>query len=187
VALANTVGIVPRDPVAYAPQGDLWSVGAFGELLIGGGTAFTSAQHPNAEVIDGTGVTLGRTFGVVGLVSAGSLTIGKAGDYLVELELNDFSCGAASGNVQFSIEYAPDGVTYAAFSATETAGGGGRMQSIRLALTTKESIKVGGRVQRLNSNSKVRASIVSAAGDVITITEGALRVAKVADVDPPAA
>ena len=56
MALANTIGLVARDPVGNQPQGDLWSTGAYGELVIGGGTAFASGSNPNAEVIDGTGV-----------------------------------------------------------------------------------------------------------------------------------
>lgn len=187
MALANTLGIVPRDPTGFSPQGDKWSVGAYADLLIGGGTAFTSAQHPAAEVIDGTGVTLGRSHRCTGLVSAGSITVEDAGDYEVTLTINDFSCGAASGNIQFDIQYAPDGVTYAAMSATETAGGGGRMQALRLALTTKESITVGPRTQRLAGGSKVRCIITSAAGDVITITEGILSVVKKSDTNPPSA
>lgn len=152
----------------------------FGELVIGGGTAFTSAQHPSSEVIDGTGVSSGRSNGCTLTTSAGSIEIDRAGDYLVDLQLADFSCGAASGNVQFTLQYAPDGTTYAAFSTTEATGGGGRMQAIRLALTTKESIRVS-RVQHLKKGSKVRAIVTSAAGDVITVTEGSLLVKQLSD------
>lgn len=183
MTIANpTLGNVARDPQNFKPHPDRWSVGAWGELIIGGGTAFTSAANPNAEVIDGTGVTLGRDYRVTGTISAGSLATEEAGDYLVELDLFDFSCQTASGNVQFTLQYAPDGVTYAAFDATD-AGGGGRMQAIRLALTTKESIRVCG-VQHLNGGGKVRAVVTSAAGDAITITEGRLRITKIADNNP---
>lgn len=183
MAIANpTLGVVPRDPTGSGPHPDLWSSGAFGELIIGGGTAFASAQHPSSEVIDGVGVTVGRQYKCTGTLASGKIAVDHAGDYLVELDLFDFSCGAASGNVQFTLQYAPDGSTFAAFDATD-AGGGGRLQVIRLALTTKESIRVSG-VQHLNANSAVRAIVTSAAGDIITITEGRLRVRKVADNDP---
>lgn len=186
MTIANpTLGLVPRDPTGSAPHPDNWSVGAYGELIYGGGTAFSSAQHPSSEVIDGTGVTVGRQFKCTGALASGTIAVTHAGDYLVELDLYDFSCGAASGNVQFTIQMAPtDGAsgTFAALDATD-AGGGGRLQVIRLALTTKESIRVAG-VQHLNANSAVRAIVTSAAGDVITITEGRLRVTKVADNDP---
>ncbi len=186
MALTNTIGIVARDPVASQPQPDSFSTGAYGELVIGGGTAFTSAQHPNAEVVDGTGVTLGRQFRVAGAIASGTLQVQDAGDYLVELELSDHSEGAASGNIQYTLQYAPDGAagTFAAFSTVETAGGGGRLQTIALALTTKERLGISG-VQRLNGGGAVRAIVTSAAGDVCTITEGRIRVTKVADVDPP--
>ena len=36
-------GLVPRDSELYRSHPDNWSVGAYGELIIGGGTAFQSA------------------------------------------------------------------------------------------------------------------------------------------------
>lgn len=152
----------------------------FGELVIGGGTAFASASNPSAEVIDGTGVSAGRSNGCTLTASAGSIEIDRAGTYLVELNLADFSCGAASGNVEFIPQYAPDGTTYAAFGTTDATGGGGRMSAIRLALTTKESI-ASSKVQLLKKGSKVRCVVTSAAGNAITVTEGALRVTQLAD------
>jgi hypothetical protein len=153
-----------------------------GELVIGGGTAFASASNPSAEVIDGTGVSAGKSNGCTLSTSAGTITIARAGDYLVEFEAQDFSCGAASGNVQFTGDYAPDGSTFAAFDAS-AAGGGGRMQAIRLALTTKESIRLS-RVQNLKVGSKVRMTVTSAAGNAITVTEGSLRVTQLSDASP---
>lgn len=164
---------------------DRLSAGGFGELQIGGGTAFASAVNPASEVIDGTGVNARRNFRVTLSAAAGTLAPIDPGDaYLVHLDLHDFSCGVASGNVQFTVEYAPDGVTFAAFGTTDATGGGGRMQAIRLALTTKESISIS-RVQKLSGTGLVRATVTSAAGDVITITEGALRISKWQDIDPP--
>lgn len=165
-----------------SPQG-LEAQASYGELVIGGGTAFvTTSATPSAEVIDGTGVSAGKSDGVTLSATDGTIEIDRAGDYLVEFDAQDFSCGAASGNVQFTGEYAPDGSTFAAFNAT-TAGGGGRMQAIRLALTTKESIRLC-RVQSLKVGSKVRVSITSAAGGNITVTEGSLRVTQIADASP---
>lgn len=184
MALAATLGLVPRDPTGYHVQGDLWSVGAFAELLIGGGTPFASGSNPSAEDVKGTGVSLGRSFRCTGSVSAGTITVTDAGIYKVILEINDHSEGAGVGNIQYDVVYAPDGVTFAAFSATETAGGGGRMQSLSLALTTKERAGVS-RIQLLNGNSKVKVQVTSASGNVCTITDGMLRVEKVADLDPP--
>jgi hypothetical protein len=154
-----------------------------GELILGGGTAFTSAQHPSSEVLDGTGVAAGLSNGCTLSTSAGTIAVARAGKYLCELELQDFSCGAASGNVQFSLQYAPDGTTFAAFSTSAGAGEGGRMQAIRLALTTKESIRLS-RVQSLAVGGKVRAIVTSAAGDVITVTEGSLRLTQLSDASP---
>lgn len=183
MAIANpTLGNVARDPTNFKPHPERFSIGSWGELIIGGGTDFTSASNPSSEVIDGTGVALGRDYRVTGAVAAGSLTTEEAGDFLVELELFDFSCASASGNVQFTLQYAPDGVTYAAFDATD-AGGGGRLQVIRAALTSKESIMLRG-VQHLNQAGKVRCIVTSAAGGVITITEGRLRLTKVSDNNP---
>lgn len=184
MALTNTIGVVLRDPTANKPHPDRWYAGAYGELLYGGGTAFASAANPSAEVVDGTGVSLGRQFRVAGTVASGKLVPDDAGDYLVELELADTSDQTASGNVQWDVQYAPDGATFAAFSATETAGGGGRMQAIRAAATAKKGVRIA-KVQRLAAKSAVRAIVTSAAGDVITITEGALRITKLADEDPP--
>ena len=166
-----------------SPHPDSLHVGAYCELLIGGGTAFASAANPASEVIDGTGVTLGRVFRALGVIATGAIEVFDPGDYEVELILNDSSEQTASGNVQYDIQYAPDGATYAAFGTTDATGGGGRMQAIRLALTSKESIRLS-RVQHLNANSAVRAIVTSAAGDVITITEGCLRITKIADNDP---
>jgi hypothetical protein len=154
-----------------------------GELVLGGGTAFASASNPSAEVIDGTGVSAGASNGCTLSATDGTVTIARAGLYLVELELQDFSCGAASGNVQFTGDYAPDGTTYAAFGATAATGGGGRMQAIRLALTTKESIRLS-RVQSLKVGSKVRFTVTSAAGGAITVTEGSLRLTQLSDASP---
>lgn|GEM_PF-6814423 len=187
MALANTIGLVARDPTAYHPHGDLFSTGGFGELVLGAGTAFASAQHPASEVVDGTGVTLGRSFRVTGAIATGTLVAESAGDYLVELEISDFSEGAASGNIQYTVQYAPSGGAagvFAALSATETAGGGGRMQVIRAASTAKKGFTLSA-VQRMNTNSAVRAIVTSAAGDVCTVTEGRLRITKIADIDPP--
>jgi hypothetical protein len=153
-----------------------------GELVLGGGTAFTSAQHPSSEVLDGTGVSAGDANGCTLTTSAGTITIARAGDYLVQLNLQDFSCGAASGNVQFTLQYAPDGTTFGAFDAS-TAGGGGRMQAIRAAATAKAGLLLS-RVQNLKVGSKVRAIVTSAAGDIITVTEGSLSVCQLSDASP---
>lgn len=185
MSLTNTIGMVPRDPTGYHVQGDLWSVGAYAELLIGGGTAFTSSANPSAVDVKGTGVSSGRLYRMSLDATAGTITATDAGDYEVGFALDDHSEQTASGNVQYTLVYAPDGVTFAAFSATETAGGGGRMQAIALALTTKERLHCT-RIQRLNSGSKIKLQVTSAAGDVCTITEGRIFARKVADVDPPA-
>ncbi len=187
MAATNTIGLVPRDPVGYHPQGDLWSVGAYGELIIGGGTAFASAANPTAEVIDGTGVVVGHQFRVVGTLASGTLVPASAGYYLCELVLSDFSCQTASGNVQFDVQYAPSNGasgTFAAMTTTDTAGGGGRMQVIRATATAKASLSLSA-IIKMNANSAVRAVVTSAAGDAITVTEGRLRLIKVADLDPP--
>lgn len=185
----GTIGVVPRDPVNYQPQGDLWSCGGYGELIYGGGTAFATAADPTAgEVIDGTGVVVGNQFRVVGALATGTLVATSAGDYLVELEIFDHSEGSATGNVTWAVEYAPSGGatgTFAAMTTAETVGGGGRMQAIMLALTTKERVRVSA-IQRMQGNSAVRATVLSSgACGVVTVTEGRLRITKIADVDPP--
>ena len=152
----------------------------FGELAIGGGTAFASASNPSAEVIDGTGVSAGRSNGTTLTTSAGTIEIDRAGEYVVNLNIADFSCGAASGNVEFIVQYAPDGTTFAALGATEATGGGGRMSAIRLALTTKESIAIS-KVQHLKKGSKLRVVVTSAAGNAITVTEGSFSALQIAD------
>ncbi len=177
-----SLGNVPRDPTNFLPHPDKWSVGAFGELVYGGGTAFQCAANPTAEVVDGTGVSLGRDYRVTGLVSAGTLTVEEAGEYDVELVLADTSDQTGSGNVTWDIQYAPDGVTFAAFDATD-AGGGGRMSAIRAAATAKKGLVIS-KVQHLNKASKVRVVVTSTAADVTTITEGRFRITKLADNNP---
>lgn len=167
-----------------APDG-LTAKPHFGSLVIGGGTAFASASNPNAEVIDGTGVSAGLSNGITLAAASGTLTVARAGKYMVELNLADFSCGAASGNVQFDVYYAPDGSTFAAFGTDEDAdGGGGRMQVIRAAATGKGGATLA-KVQHLAVGSKVRAIVTSAAGNAITVTEGALRLVQLADATVP--
>lgn len=155
----------------------------FGELAIGGGTAFSSASNPSAEVIDGTGVSSGRSNGCTLSATDGTVAVVRAGTYVVELNLADFSCGAASGNVQFDVQYAPDGTTFAAFGTTDATGGGGRMQVIRAAATAKGGVALS-KLQRLAVGGKVRAIVTSAAGNAITVTEGMLRVRQLADLSP---
>lgn len=187
MAATNTIGNVLRDPELYRSHPDNFSVGAYGELIIGGGTAFQSAANPSAEVIDGTGVVVGHQFRVTGTLASGTLVPASAGFYLVELDLFDTSDQTASGNVQWDVQYAPSNGasgTFAAMTTTDTAGGGGRMQAIRAAATAKKGVRLAA-IQKLNANSAIRAVVTSAAGDVITITEGRLRISKVADINPP--
>lgn len=180
------VGLVARDPTGFKPHPDLWSVGAYAQLILGGGTPFASGSNPTAEDLKATGVSLGRSYRATPLVSAGTITIIEAGDYEVEINLFDHSEGSASGNVEFDIVYAPDGVTFAAFAATDATGGGGRMQALSLALTTKERL-VCKKIQKLFAGSKIKAQVTSAAGGVCTVTDGILSVTKLADTSPPSA
>lgn len=156
----------------------------YGSLSIGGGTAFASASNPSAEVIDGTGVSAGNSSGVTLSATNGTITVDRDGTYQIELNLADFSCGAASGNVQFDVQYAPDGTTFAAFGTTAATGGGGRMQAIRLALTSKESIAIT-KPQQMVRGSAIRAIVTSAAGNAITVTEGALTCTQLVDSSTP--
>lgn len=184
MSLVNTIGLVRRAKSGARVEPDLFSVGAGAELLYGGGTPFASSSNPAAVDVKATGVSLGRSFRASGTVSTGVLNVVDAGIYEVSLMLDDHSEGSASGNVQYDVVYAPDGVTFAAFSATETAGGGGRMQALSLALTTSERLHCS-RWQLLNGGSKVLLRVTSAAGGVCTITDGRLRITKIFDVDPP--
>jgi hypothetical protein len=143
---------------------------AVGELVYGGGTAFTSASNPSAEVLDGTGVTAGsNSFGVTQSATDGTITVNRGGDYAIELTLADFSCGAASGNVQFDVQ-----VNGAAIASTD------RMQAIRVAATAKGGLSLK-KIVRLASGDAVRVIVTSAAGNVITVTEGSLCVTQVKD------
>jgi hypothetical protein len=176
-------GVAARFPDG-TPHPDGLGAGAGGQLIYGGGTAFASASNPSAEVIDGTGVTSGRSNRVTLDPTNGTLEALDPGDYDVEVDLADFSSAAASGNVQLDVQYAPDGVTFAAFGTTEATGGGGRMQAVRAAATAKAGVVITKR-QHLNGGGKVRAVLTSAAGGIQTVTEGALSIRKVADDDPP--
>jgi len=145
---------------------------AFGELIIGSGTAFASASNPSAEVIDDNSlsqVVAGQSFGVTLSASAGTLTVQRSGLYLVYLELADFSSGAASGNVQFDVQK-----NSAAFGTTS------RMQAIRVAATAKAGLRLA-KVQSLAVGDVIRAVVTSAAGNVQTVTEGVLGLRQVAD------
>lgn len=156
---------------------------AHGTLSIGGGTAFASASNPSAEVIKGTGVTNGKAFPAAATtldLTNGTIRAGREGDFDVELNLADFSCQAASGNVQFDVQYAPDGTTFAAFGTGASDGGSGRMQAIRVAATAKGGLIIRKR-QTLVKGGKVRAIVTSAAGNIITVTEGQLSLTQVCD------
>lgn len=187
MAIASpTLGNVPRDPTNQKPHPDRWSVGAWGELVIGGGTDFVTAAPPANEVIDGTGVSLGRSFRVTGNVAAGTLTVADAGEYLIELEIGEFSAASATGNLTFDVQGAPDGVTFAAFDATD-AGGGGRMQNVAAAATTKGQ-RILKAVQHLNAGHKIRARVnASGASGAVTFVEGRLRITKLSDNNPVSA
>lgn len=155
----NNDGELHPDGLNAAPQ--------HGELVIGGGTAFASASNPNAEVIDGTGVAAGQSKGATLSATNGTITIDRAGTYEVELNLADFSCGAASGNVQFDVQKNAGAFTR-------------RMQAIRAAATGKGGLVIKQR-QALVKGDVVRAIVTSAAGNAITVTEGILRVTQVTD------
>ncbi len=159
------------DGQVVAPAGVHNAAPACGELVYGGGTAFTSASNPAAEVIDGTGVAVGGlSLGVTENATNGTLTITRTGDYDVELNLADFSSGTASGNVQFDVQK-----NGAAFSGTS------RMQVIRVAATAKAGVIVKKR-QRLKKGDVLRTVVTSAAGAVQTVTEGVLRATQVKDI-----
>jgi hypothetical protein len=146
------------------------ATGCVGHLIYGGGTAFASASNPAAEVLDGTGVVAGSNlFGVAADVAAGTLTVARGGDYEIELNLADFSCGAASGNVQFDVY-----VNAAAIASTN------RMQAIRVAATAKGGLSIQ-KVQRLAAGDAVSVVVTSAAGNAITVTEGSLLVKQLKD------
>jgi hypothetical protein len=142
---------------------------AFGELVIGGGTAFASGSNPSDEVIDGTGVTAGASsFGTTVSATDGTITVNRPGIYDIELNLEDFSSGTASGNVQFSVQKNAAALTV-------------RMQAIRVAATAKAGLSIKKR-QVLAKGDVIRAVVTSAAGAVQTITEGRLSVVQVADL-----
>lgn len=142
---------------------------AGGQLLFGGGTAFTSASNPSAEVLDGTGVNAGASpLGVSLDATAGTITINRSGFYLVSLALHDFSCGAASGNVQFDVQV----------NSADISGTGMRLQVIRAASTAKAGVTME-KVVSLKKGDVVRTIVTSAAGTVITVTEGTLRVTQI--------
>jgi hypothetical protein len=141
---------------------------AFGSLIIGGGTAFASASNPSAEVIDGTGVAAGASFGTTVDATAGTVTIVRPGRYKVGLTLSDYSSGTASGNVQFDVQ-------------VNGAAAASRLQAIRVAATAKDGLVLGPKVLTLAKGDVIRAVVTSAAGTVQTVTEGILLVEQVAD------
>ena len=146
-----------------------------GELIIGGGTAFASGSNPTAEVIDGTGVVAGRSYGVTLDTATGTLVPLESGDFDIELNLADFSSGAASGNVQFDVQ-----VDGAALASTN------RMQAIRVAATAKAGLILKKRIALVKGQA-VRAVVTSAAGLVQTITEGSLSIRQVSTLSTKAA
>lgn len=143
----------------------------YGQLIYGSGTAFASASNPNAEVLDNDGgsVVAGVSNGCTLSADNGTITIVRPGDYDVELVLADFSCGAASGNVQFDVQKGG-----AAFGTTN------RMQAIRAAATSKGGLVVKKR-QTLARGDVLRVIVTSAAGNAITVTEGTLTATQVTD------
>jgi hypothetical protein len=144
-------------------------MGDYGCLIYGGGTAFASASNPSAEVVDGTGVVAGRSNGVTLSATDGTITIDRPGDYVVELALSDFSCGAASGNVQFDVQK-----NGASFTTTD------RMQVIRVAATAKAGVTLRKQLT-LAKGDVLRTIVTSAAGNAITVTEGSLTVQQLTD------
>lgn len=179
-----TLGVVARDPTNYKPHPDRWSAGAFGELTY---AAFASPD-PAADtpIADATEVVVARAYRVTGAAAAGTLTTLEAGEYLVELDIEDFSSASATGNITFYVEGAPDGITFAAFDATD-AGGGGAMTVTRAAATAKNGVRLAA-VQHLNAGHKVRGVVeASGASGITTVTSGRLRISKVADNNPVSA
>lgn len=158
--------------VQPSPRGN--ATPAYGVLLIAGATPFVTASNPAAEVLDSAGagsggVTAGSAFGVTQTIASGLLTIVRPGVYDVELDLEDVSCGAGSGNVAFSV--LKNG---AAFSGSDV------MTVTKAAATAKAGMRIKRRVA-LTKGDTVSATVTSAAGNAITITGGTLSVTQVAD------
>lgn len=160
------------DGRANVGTGPMNATACHGELIIGGGTAFASASNPASEVIDGTGVAAGRSYGTTLDAAAGTITVLESGDYDVELVLADYSSGVASGNVQFDAQ-------------VDGAAASSRIQAIRAAATAKAGLALKKRVALVKGQA-VRAIVTSAAGGVQTITEGVLRVTQVSTLSTKA-
>lgn len=149
---------------------------AFGVLLIAGATPYVTADIGSTnEVLDSTGggsggVTAGSAFGVTQTIATGLLTVQRSGYYEVELEVTEFSNGAAVGNVTFSVEK-----NSAAFSGEDV------LATTRAAATGKAGLSLKG-VRQLKTGDTIRAKVAdSGAGGAVTITKGYLKIKQIAD------
>lgn len=147
------------------------------ELVIGGATPYVTATLGAAatEVFDSTGgtsggVLAGEAYGITVDIVAGTLTIVKSGLYDVELSLDDYANGSATGNVTFDVQK-----NAAALTGTET------MSVTRVAATAKAGLVLKRRLALLKGDALRCRVTNSAAGGTITVTGGVLLVTQVAD------
>lgn len=143
----------------------------YGELTIGGGTAFASASNPTAEVIDGTGVAAGNSSGLTMSATTGLITVRRPGLYLVYLSIGQISSASASGVITLAVQ-------------KNTAAVAPRITAKLLQPAVVDNFMSANcmRVVSLTKGDTIRAVVTGTTGGIITIEEGVLGVCQLLDL-----
>lgn len=142
----------------------------YGELWIGGGTAFASGADPTAEVIDGTGVAAGRSNGAVLSATAGTITIERSGVYDVGFMLQDIAPASASGVM--TVELQKDSAAFTQRVRAKTIAPAAAANSVCMFASQRVHLERG---------AVLRAVITGTVGGIITIADGVIYAHQVPD------
>lgn len=162
-----------QDGKEFSGTGPVNATPAFGELILAGATPGVIATGSSAEVYDSAlstsgGCVAGAAYGVTQTIASGLLTIVRAGVYEVGLDLQDFSCTTATGNVAFDVQ-----------KNAAAIAGDNVMKLTNLAAVGKSSASMK-RFLTLAKDDTIRV-VVTAASTVVTVTGGRLYVKQIAD------
>lgn len=152
----------------------------FAELILGGNvSAFTSASPPTDEPIDGTGVAAGESFGCTMSATDGTITIVRAGNYLVSLNLGDVEITTGDGTAVFEVKKAPITApsTFAALA-----------QRLRIKVVADETGLVNMSASRqkvvaLAKGDVLRAEVTGTASGAVILADGGLVVVQLTDAE----
>ncbi len=149
----------------------------FGELVYGGGTAFTSGSSPTAEAVKGTGVAAGETFGCVLSATDGTIVIDRPGNYLVILDLGDAEATTGDGTFMAEVLKAPASApsTFAAFTKRMRAS----FVADETGLVNLSASRV--MVKQLKKGDVLEVALTGTSSGALVINEGGLTVVQLTD------